>query len=117
MQRRPILGMALYSHNQRRIVSRFCDLVGMVEPPAINSLVGVDASISKERPVSACRRDLRKIAFGDEFTFVGVTGFAEHVAVGIGQEGPAPEFNLAFSSDSIRRSDKQSVGDRMAAHH
>ena len=85
-------------------------------------MVGVDAAVAKEGPVTAGFFALSGIAFNDEDFFFVVRGFGENAAEGIGDERVAPEFEagvtcfgFALEADPINDRDVNAVGDCVGA--
>ena len=61
--------------------------------------------------------DKRQITVDDGIRFPIVRGLGQHVSIGIREEASAPKLNFALDAHAIRSSHKESVGDRMTAHH
>src|SRR5439155_324781 len=96
----------------------------IAEPAVQDGLIGVDAAVSQERPVSARVFAPGGIAFDDEdFLFVS-GGFGNHLTEGIGHKGISPEFQsrialfgFAFESDAIHNGCVNSVRNGMPPLH
>ena len=79
--------------------------------------IGVDSSVSQERPMRADNVDLVEIAFDQKRFFFIVTGAGEDIAVRIADERCSPELNAAFQARAIGGGNEHAVGDGVAAHH
>ena len=77
----------------------------------------VDSTIAEEGPVRACGVNEAEIAFDVQSGFDLVVGLCENISIGISHKAAAPELYLAFGSDAIGSTHKQSIGDGVTAHH
>src|SRR5262245_23936543 len=77
--------------------------------------VGIDAPIAQELPALTRLFDFGEVAIGDQNRVALAAGAADDLAKGPGDEGMAPEFDFALTTDAIDRSDVNSIGDRMGA--
>src|SRR5579859_6785096 len=82
------------------------------EPAVENRLIGVNAPVAEERPVSARLFGFLRVAFDDEDFFFFASGLCCNLSKRIGDERVAPEFQagislggIAFVSDSVHNSD------------
>src|SRR5215470_5061067 len=92
------------------------------EPAVEDGLVGVDAAVAEERPVTAGVFALGGIAFDDEDLFLVAGGFGNQLAERVRDKGVAPEFEagvavlgLAFKANAVDDGSVNAVGDGMRA--
>src|SRR5579885_2151341 len=86
------------------------DRHGRLEPETAHQiLVGVDAPVAQERPVAAGLFDTREIALDHHRLFAIVRGGRDYLAEWIGDKRTAPEIELIFHADPVRRGDEKSV--------
>src|SRR5579872_3692472 len=107
----------------------FCDRITMkflVDQPACNRPVGVDAAVAQEGPVAAYVFERLHIHVADKDFLAIMRGFGEHATEGIAEERSAPKLeslargrlaaNVAsLEADAIYDRDINAVGDRVGA--
>lgn len=77
----------------------------------------IDSTIAEEWPVRTSGVDEAEITFDVQGRFSFVVGLCENISVGVSHKAASPELNLAFGTDTIGSSHKQSIGDGVTAHH
>src|SRR5579862_6039562 len=98
----------------------------LVDKPAGDGRVTVDAAIAQKRPVAANIFKRLKVDFADQDFLAVVGGFGQHAAEGIAEERSAPEFQTlagsrlsadvaGFEADAIHNGDLNSVGNGVRA--
>src|ERR1019366_1727937 len=91
----------------------------LLDEPAGNARVGVDAAVAKERPVAAHFFDAARVALYDESLLGIERGFRQQAAEWIGHEGSPPEFESGvgrpFVAHAVDRGDVEAVGDGVRA--
>src|SRR5580700_5566438 len=100
--------------------------VSLIDEPAGDGRIAVDAAIAQEGPVPADILQLVQIDFRRQDFFLVMGGLCQHAAKGVCDEGASPEFQSSalgfvatdiagFESDSIDDSYIDAIGDCMRA--
>src|SRR5229473_1335949 len=94
----------------------------IAEPAVEDGLIGVDAAVAEEGPITAGFFAFGGVAFDDENFFLIVQSFSNDLPEGVGDERVAPEFQagvailgFAFEADAIDDRGVNAIGNGVAA--